>query len=386
MKVLWLTSWYPNKITPENGDFVQRHARALSLFCNVDVIHVEKDSLQILNQSIEISKNKNGNLTENIILFSPVKIPVIGKYLSFLKYKKLFKQAVLQYIKESGLPDLVHVHIAMKAGVIALWVKKKFDVPFTITEHWTIYNSTAVDAYEKRGIIFKNYTKKIFQNASLHISVSKNLAETIGRKISNLPFKIVYNTVNTSHFFYTHSKNADFTFVHASSLGEQKNPEIIIDAFTCFIQDNPSAKLLLIGEAPANLKKYADQKKLPPGSINFTGFIPYEKLGTIVQQCHVFVLFSRRENMPCVVAEALCCGLPVITSNAGGTAEVINDNNGIVVYNYSKQALTSAMARVYSTYNQYNPEKISEEAISVFKYEAIGQKIMDAYQTVFKDT
>jgi len=56
MKVLWLTSWYPNKVSPTNGDFVQRHAQATSLFCKVDIIHVEKDTNNLLDQSIEIKK------------------------------------------------------------------------------------------------------------------------------------------------------------------------------------------------------------------------------------------------------------------------------------------------------------------------------------------
>src|SRR5947199_7809686 len=117
MKVLWLTSWYPNKVGPTNGDFVQRHAQATSLFCKVDVIHVEKDTRSVLDRSIEIKKNVDGDLTETIVLFKPNKLLLIGKLLSLLKYKKLYKQEVKKYIKENGLPDLVHVQIAMKAGI-----------------------------------------------------------------------------------------------------------------------------------------------------------------------------------------------------------------------------------------------------------------------------
>ena len=51
MKVLWLTSWYPNKVNETNGDFVQRHAQAASFYCKVDVIHVEKDIGSLLNQA-----------------------------------------------------------------------------------------------------------------------------------------------------------------------------------------------------------------------------------------------------------------------------------------------------------------------------------------------
>ena len=39
---LWLASWYPSKIAPFEGDFIQRHARATALVQPVHVVHVCK--------------------------------------------------------------------------------------------------------------------------------------------------------------------------------------------------------------------------------------------------------------------------------------------------------------------------------------------------------
>ena len=106
-----------------------------------------------------------------------------------------------EYIKKNGLPDIVHVQIAMKAGIIALWLKKKYNIPYVITEQWTMYNSKAKDAYEKRSFIFKNFTKKIFENASVFLTVSKNLAEIIEKKLYKVPFKVVYQRSKYKIFF-----------------------------------------------------------------------------------------------------------------------------------------------------------------------------------------
>ena len=86
--------------------------------------------------------------------------------------------------------------------------------------------------------------------------------------------------------------------------------------------------------------------------------------------------------MPCVILEALCCGLPVITSNVGGIPEVINENNGIVISVYEKEALQKAMIDLYNNYHKYNKEKISSDAIAKFSYETIGKKIQDIYKEV----
>jgi hypothetical protein len=39
-KILWLVSWYPNKYDPFDGDFIQRHARAASLYDDIHVFFI----------------------------------------------------------------------------------------------------------------------------------------------------------------------------------------------------------------------------------------------------------------------------------------------------------------------------------------------------------
>jgi hypothetical protein len=46
---------------------------------------------------------------------------------------------------------------------------------------------------------------------------------------------------------------------------------------------------------------------------------------------YLFLLFSYFETFSCVLAEALCSGIPVIATNAGGIPEFVNSKNGIYV-------------------------------------------------------
>ena len=70
-KYLWLTSWYPNRNDRFDGDFIQRHAQAVSTFCEIHVIHVQKEQNKLGKHTAEI--NRNANLTENIIYYSSKK-------------------------------------------------------------------------------------------------------------------------------------------------------------------------------------------------------------------------------------------------------------------------------------------------------------------------
>jgi len=387
IKVLWLTSWYPNDLDKWNGDFIQRQAHAAALYCNLTVIHVEADSQGLLQEPIIKQTSTIGNLTEKLLLFKPLRSKIAGKVLNLQRYTRHFKAQVENYIEETGPPDVVHVHVAMKAGMIALWIKKKYRIPYIVTEHWTIFQNNSEGAYADRSPVFKKFTRDIFKNAALVLPVSENLGEMISRSVIPVPYKRVYNVVDTEHFRYDgFREERPFTFIHVSSLNDQKNPDAIIDSFVSFHRTYPRSRLIMVGEVQGDLFQNIMQQNLSANAIQFTGLVPYEEVAHLMRNSDAFVLFSRYENMPCVVLEALCSGLPVITSDVGGLKEVINEENGILVKNYATNALTEAMIKLYISYLQFNRQKISSDARSRFSYEMIGKEINDAYEEVLKNS
>ena len=60
-KVLFLASWYPSKVDPFNGDFIERHAKAISLNNQVFAVYVIKDP-SIKNGKSSVIKQIEGNL------------------------------------------------------------------------------------------------------------------------------------------------------------------------------------------------------------------------------------------------------------------------------------------------------------------------------------
>ena len=164
LKVLWLTSWYPNKLDMQNGDFIQRHAIATALYSKEHVIHLEADTQNQLSKT-EVSVTKKENLTEEIILYKPSpQKNIAGRLLSYNRYASIFKKHIKAYIQEHGVPDVMHVHVPIRAGMLALWMKRVYNIPYVVTEHWAIYNNDAHDAYIKRNFFFRSLTKKIQKN------------------------------------------------------------------------------------------------------------------------------------------------------------------------------------------------------------------------------
>ena len=379
-KILWLCSWYPSKMDPFNGDFIQRHARAAALFNDIHVIHVTYDyPNDVENSGQEL--NSIGQLSEQIVYFKKKK-SLKAKLTNQLRWLANYKKAIRNYIIKNGKPDLVHLHVPMKAGVLALWMKKNYKISYIVTEHCGIYNHIVEDKYASKSIAFKKYTKKIFERASKFISVSDYLAKGVNRQICKKDYVVIPNAVDTDLFYYKEKEASAFRFIHVSNMVPLKNAEGILRSFKNFIQQNINAELIMVGDIGPQIRDYAQTLSFPAGAIKFLGEIPYTQVAAEMQKADCLLLFSNIENSPCVIGEALCCGLPVITTNVGGIPELTSESNSLLIESKDEDALTQAMHEMVGGINNYNRKKIAENAISKFSYSVIGKQINTVYEEI----
>ena len=233
MKILWLCSWYPNKLKPFDGDFIQRHADAISLLHEVQALFIKKDEEGKITKNIKEETNITGNLTEKAIYYKPLRtgIRIIDKIISDRQYKKLYRSAIQKYFEENGQPSFVHVHVAMKAGIAALWLKKKYNVPYILSEHWTGYLYEAKPNFADQNFVYKKWTAKIFAEASMITAVSKTLSQSLKDRF-NVDAKVIPNVVDINIFYPVETeRNSVSKFIHISTNTYQKNVEKILEAF-----------------------------------------------------------------------------------------------------------------------------------------------------------
>lgn len=381
MKILWLASWYPNRIDKFNGDFIQRQAQAASQFCKIKVFHVKKDE-NLPHGTVESFENESDNLSEHVIYYNSRKTPIgiLNKLFSFIAYNKHYRNAIKAYLKTYGKPDYVHVHVAMNAGVVSTWIKKKWHIPYFVTEHWAGYYHECVPSLFNKNFIFRYFNRRILKNASLFFPVSQHLGETIKKSFIDIPYEVIPNVVNTSFFNYKMYNPAKFRFIHISYMNFQKNPEGIFTAAEILKKRGYNFELLMLGNENELLTALAKKYNLMPQTVFFQNAVPYAKVASCMQEASALLLFSRFENLPCVLLEALCCGLPVISSNVGGIAEVICKSNGILVESENTGALANAMEKMIKEYAKFNKNEIAAEAASKFNYEKVGAQIASFYK------
>ncbi len=94
---------------------------------------------------------------------------------------------------------------------------------------------------------------------------------------------------------------------------------------------------------------------------------------------HCLIINSKMENSPCVIAEALCCGLPVIATSVGGIPEMIDANNGILVPPNNCEALSIAINKMVNIYSSFDSNFIQDAAHAKYSFGIISKKFNSVY-------
>lgn len=368
-KILWLASWYPNKYDPFDGDFIQRHARAAALNNDVHVVFVKEAEGE---GGDEEEWNTSCTLTEQLIYFKKRR-GFIGKLQKQYTERTLFLKAVEAYIAKNGRPHLVHVHVPWKAGLIAIVLKKKYGLNYIVTEHWDVYNTVLPVNFGTLPYYVQKSIKAVFKKADLLVTPSKFLGEVINRCVAPVRYTVIPNVVDTSVFYPQEEKHPTFTFIHVSNMVAKKNTGGLIRAFQKLVRErgHTAVQLVLVGNKTDEYKDLARSLGIESYT-HFKGELPYPEVAGQMRSSHCLVLNSFMENSPCVIGEALCCGLPLVTTNVGGIAELVDDSNGLFVQEGDDSGLADALEVLYLQYSRYHPEQIAESAQKKFGYPNIS--------------
>ena len=140
LKVLYLPRWYPNRYDPMPGLFIERHARSVSGHVNVAVLYIHQDT-HLKNSPMEIERYRDDGLLQLKIYYKPFQysLPVIKPLVNICRYINYHRKGLKLIKKEFGRPDLIHVNVLTRLGMIALLYKWLTGTPYVITEHWTRY-------------------------------------------------------------------------------------------------------------------------------------------------------------------------------------------------------------------------------------------------------
>ena len=192
--------------------------------------------------------------------------------------------------------------------------------------------------------------------------------------------KIIPNPINPKFIKEPYSKTRKKNIVTVGRLEEQKNHELLIDAYKEVVKDFPEYKLLIYGDGSKRekLESIIKDNKLEKNVILMG---KKDDIENEIYDASLFVLSSDYEGMPNALMEAMALGLPSISTDCpcGGSKMLINnEENGILVKTGDKKDMAKAINRLienkelckklsnnsYKIKDEYSIENIQEKWLS----------------------
>ena len=178
-----------------------------------------------------------------------------------------------------------------------------------------------------------------------------------------------------------------FRIICVANLRPQKDHLTLIQAMKTVIAQEPRAHLILIG---SDKDRETSQKILKEISLlglesNITWLGSREDVNDILFACDIGVLSSASEGLPLVLLEYGAAGLPVISTDVGDCAEVLDYGNaGLLVPPGSSQALAEGLIRLLENPSLRDTlgSRLKERVSQNFSPTAALDQVEEIYKTV----
>ncbi|MDA0835882.1 MAG: glycosyltransferase [Planctomycetota bacterium] len=392
MHVLILPSWYPTPLQPTRGIFFREQAQALrGSGLQIGVIAPQRQSLRRFTRRKNVASagldfvDDNGVATYSHYGWSwfPFWPPCHAK-LWLLSGRRLFEH----YVRQQGMPDLIHVHSALYGGVLADELRRRYDIPYVLTEHSTAFARGIVRSWQKPMI------ERAFRSAAARIVVSPSLGSLLAEQfpvidgLDTVKWEWVPNMVDPRFRPAAHDIDGTdssvlrpFRWLNVAILTEKKGHLDLLQAFAEAFRGNRGHELRIGGDGPLREKLIAHAAALGIAEqVRFLGELDRSEVLAEMQHCDAFVLPSHVETFGVVLIEAMACGKPVIATRSGGPECIVNRTNGILVPPRSPSAFATAMRECSDDYLRFPSLTISDDCLRQFSGEAVARQLRTIYR------
>ncbi|HLM24539.1 MAG TPA: glycosyltransferase family 4 protein [Pyrinomonadaceae bacterium] len=160
----------------------------------------------------------------------------------------------------------------------------------------------------------------------------------------------ISNIIDQDQFKFRERKPLRPIFLSNRNLYPLYNVACTLRAFARIQQKFPEAKLIVAGGGRRRpyLESLARELKLQ--NVEFRGLVSPDKMRELYDEAHIFLNSSNIDNMPGSILDSFACGLPVVSTNAGGIRCIItHGRTGLLVPKNDFKAMASWAIRLLET-------------------------------------
>jgi glycosyltransferase involved in cell wall biosynthesis len=285
---------------------------------------------------------------------------------------------------ELGGIDLIHAHVSVPGGLVAVQLREQVGVPFVLTEHWHYPPTTFV----RRDGSLDERVRIPMQSADAVLGVSTAQAADIAA--CGLPRPdVIPPSVDEREFVPLRGAGGERIVLSSiCNMVEGKGIDDLLQALARLLPrlDEPDRERLELrlggeGRALPRYQRLAEELGVSRWT-RWLGVLSREQVRRELQECTCFVLPSRKESFGVVYAEAMACGKPVVAARAGGPEDIVTDATGVLVEPGDVDALADALAATIEAPDRFDPDAIRDHFMTRFSRPAVVAQLEQVYRRV----
>ncbi|SOE19969.1 Glycosyltransferase involved in cell wall bisynthesis [Spirosomataceae bacterium TFI 002] len=369
--------------------YFKTHYKAI-IYSNLsNLIDLDRNyELKVLQLFLNESSRQNMETVDYNIHQYPYEILFKTSNESVSFFKKL--TAIFKFIKSEN-PSIINITGYYDLAVVlpSIWFRLK-GTPIVMSIDSTLNDNSgnSVSNFIKKWILgkmdgFFSYGKKSTELIT-RFGVAKQKVLVENNAVDNEKLNEVYITYKNSATFVEKSKSFPAqNFIFVGRFIPEKNLKELIRTFAKLETKNWG--LILAGTGPLKEELMAEAAHLK--NVFFEEPLPWYEVPHLLAHANVFVLPSTSEPWGLVVNEAMACGMPVIVSQACGSAHdlVIEGINGFIFDPNKNEELESNL--MWCVKNDNKLRKMGKESlklISTYTPSIVAKQMFDGFKTLTK--
>jgi glycosyltransferase involved in cell wall biosynthesis len=263
----------------------------------------------------------------------------------------LASMKVMRRLKRQGA-RLIDAHFTYPDGEAAIRLGRWLDLPVTLTLRGTEVPHSKNPVLRPRLARTLRAAARVFsvsdslRRLAIELGAAAQKTEVVGNGVDIARFHPVDRAAARDHYGLPQDARV---LISVGGLVERKGMHRVIDCLPALIGRHPGLHYLVVGsggpEGDMRAELDAQVARLGlAGRVHFLGALPPDELNVPLSAADVFVLSTRNEGWANVFLEAMACGLPVVSTDVGGNAEVVcRPELGTIVPFGDAPALTAAL-------------------------------------------
>ena len=197
-----------------------------------------------------------------------------------------------------------------------------------------------------------------------------------------LQARAIFNIIGTETFRFRERRPLRPIFLANRNLESHYGVDHVLRAFAIIQQSVPEAHLTVAGDGSQRRALEQLASELDLRHVEFTGQIDQAKVFAQYDAADIYLNGSAIDNQPLSLLEAFACGLPVVTTNAGGIPDIVtHEQTGLLVQGGDYEALARAALRLLQ--DPALVECVTSQALAKcqrYSWEAVRDQWLQLYE------